>query len=65
MLIWYDDFFFPVVSVIEEVRVLRCFPGRTVADQEMAKTYRPASSIKSVVTKFSSKYGEKFHRKRL
>jgi hypothetical protein len=72
MLAWYDEFFFPIITVIEEERVLRRFPGRTAADlyvwivkhqKEMAKTYQHMSSIRSVVRNFSLKYGKNFIQK--
>ncbi len=67
MLAWYDEFFFPVVTVVEEERLLRRFPGRTAADlylwivkhqTEVNKCYRHISSIRSAVRSFADKYGK-------
>ena len=72
MLAWYDEFFYPIISVIEEEHVLRRFPGRTAADlyvwivnhqKEMTKTYQHMSSIRSAVRSFSLKYGKNFIQK--
>lgn len=72
MLSWYDGFFFPIVTVIEEERVLRRFPGRTSSDlylwivrhqEEMNKTYQHMSSIRSAVRNFSLRHGKNFIQK--
>jgi hypothetical protein len=71
-LTWYDEFFFPVVTVVEEERVLRRFPGRTAADlylwivkhqQEMNESYQHISSIRSAVRRFADRYGKSFLQK--
>jgi len=72
MLSWYDEFFFPMITVIEEERVLRRFPARTAADlyiwivihqKEVCKSYQHFSSIRSTVRNFSLNYGKNFIQK--
>jgi len=66
MLCWYDEVFFPAITIIEEERILSRFPGRTAADlfiwmsrhaEELRKRYGDPSSSKAAVRDFSRRYG--------